>query len=294
MTLKAAAAGLGLGGGKGVIAAPAGGPPTGELRRELLLDFGDLVASLDGAYVTAEDVGTSAEDMAVIAERTEHVVGRDTAHGGSGDPSPVTALGVLAAMRACARVQLGTRRLQGTRVCVIGLGHVGAELARLLAEEGARLQVSDIDPERRAVAKALGARWVSPTPPSSPIATCSPPARSAARSGRATPASCGRESSAARPTTCSPRPVAAELQRHGIVYAPDFIANAGGLISVYAEIHNLDDARTARLVDGIGEAIAAVLSEAEARSTTPLDAATELARERLAVSRDRGGTAVAG
>ena len=101
MTYKAAVAGLELGGGKGVIATPGEARPEGELRRALLLDFGDLVESLDGAYVTAEDVGTGAEDMAVIAERTSHVVGLDADRGGSGDPSPVTALGVLASIRAC-------------------------------------------------------------------------------------------------------------------------------------------------------------------------------------------------
>ena len=107
MTYKAAVAGLELGGGKGVIATPGEARPEGDLRRALLLDFGDLVESLGGDYVTAEDVGTGAADMDVIAERTAHVVGLDAAHGGSGDPSPVTALGVLAAMRACVAHRFG-------------------------------------------------------------------------------------------------------------------------------------------------------------------------------------------
>ncbi|MGI8726701.1 MAG: Glu/Leu/Phe/Val dehydrogenase dimerization domain-containing protein, partial [Solirubrobacterales bacterium] len=164
MTLKAAVAGLELGGGKGVLATPNPQAPTGELRRAMLEDFGDLVESLEGAYITAEDVGTSPVDMEVIAERTAHVVGRDRATGGSGDPSPVTALGVLAAIRACASARWPGRGrdLGGLRVCVVGLGHVGSNLLARLATEGAELLASDIDPAKRAAAEGLGAEWLEP------------------------------------------------------------------------------------------------------------------------------------
>ena len=151
MTYKAAAAGLALGGGKGVICAPRTEAPTGEERRALLLDFADAVETLEGRYVTAEDVGTGAADMAVIATRTRHVVGLPAAQGGVGDPSPSTARGVLAAIRACL-AHNGSPGLEGREVCLIGAGHVGARLARLLAASGARVTISDIDPARRALA----------------------------------------------------------------------------------------------------------------------------------------------
>jgi leucine dehydrogenase len=160
MTHKAAAAELDLGGGKGVISVPEAQRPEGELRRALLLDFADLVESLEGRYVTAEDVGTGADDMAVIAERTAHVVGLAPARGGSGDPSPLTALGVRAAMRACTSARFGTGELAGLRVTVIGFGHVGAELVRLLQDDGSELVVAEIDPSKRELARALGVRCV--------------------------------------------------------------------------------------------------------------------------------------
>ena len=162
MTFKAAAAGLDLGGGKGVICAPAGEAPEGEFRRAILHDFGDLVESLDGRYITAEDVGTDAEDMIEIATRTAHVTGLPVARGGTGDPSPFTAAGVQAAMRAAARRAFGTADLAGRSVAVVGLGHVGERLARGLAAAGAELALADIDSSKRATAVELGARWVEP------------------------------------------------------------------------------------------------------------------------------------
>ncbi len=204
--MKASAAGLDLGGGKGVIAAPGELHPEGETRRQLLLDFGELVDSLGGRYVTAEDVGTGADDMAVIAERTRHVVGLDPASGGSGDPSPVTALGVMAAMRACvAHRNGGDRSLDGLEVNVIGVGHVGSELIRLLVAEGARVGASDLYPALRSRVRDLGAEWLEPARRCTRRPTCSRPARSAASSTSATAETiCAAGSSAARRTTCSP------------------------------------------------------------------------------------------
>ena len=126
MTYKAAAAGLDLGGGKGVICAPSAEPPSGELRRAILRDFGDLVESLEGRYITAEDVGTATDDMVEIATRTTHVTGLPVEHGGAGDPSPFTAAGVQAAMRAACHRAFGTVDLAGRTVAVVGLGHVAS------------------------------------------------------------------------------------------------------------------------------------------------------------------------
>ncbi len=293
MTLKAAAAGLDLGGGKAVLCAD--GEPTGRGRTDLMLDLGDVVESLDGRYITAEDVGTGTEDMAIISRRTSHVVGLPESMGGSGDPSPLTARGVEAAIRACCERRFGSEDLAGRRICVVGLGHVGSHLAGRLLAGGAEVVAADIDSSKRRLAHRLGAEWVEPeasmTSACDVLAPCA--LGGAIDRDNLGALRCEIVCGSANNVLAEQRH-AEELHSRGILYAPDFIANAGGLINVYAEIHNLDDARTARLVDGIGEAIAAVLSEAEARATTPLDAATELARERLAVNRDRGGTAVAG
>lgn len=282
MTLKAAAAGLDLGGGKGVIAAPHPGAPVGELRRALLLDFGDLVESLGGRYVTAEDVGTGAEDMAVIRERTRHVVGLAADRGGSGDPSPVTALGVGAAIRACASHRFGTRELAGLRACVVGLGHVGGRLAQLLAAAGCQLLVSDIDPARRALAKRLGARWVEPgeaiTASCDVLAPC-------ALGGAITEANADAVRAAivcgAANNVLSSDAVAERLDERGVLYAPDFIANAGGLISVYGELHGLPHERALELAAGIEETLAEILARADGDGVTPLAAARRVAERRL-------------
>jgi leucine dehydrogenase len=278
MTYKAAAAGLHLGGGKGVICAPAPERPEGELRRAMLLDFGDAVASLGGKYVTAEDVGTDAADMATIAERTSHVVGLPGERGGSGDPSPVTARGVLAAMRACLEHRFGDPSPAGRRVCVVGAGHVGGRLARLLAGAGAELTIADLDPRRRALAAELGAEWLEPE--AAVLADCDVLAPCALGGVIDTDVAgrlrCGIVCGAAN-NVLAEDAAAAALARRGIVYAPDFIANAGGLISVYAELHRLDRDAVAGLVEHIGEATLLVLGAAERHGTTPLAEAQALA-----------------
>ncbi len=139
MTLKAAVANLDLGGGKGVIMAPADGWLTSERRHAALLDFADTVQSLDGRYITAEDVGTSSRDMSVIAQRTGHVAGLARSRGGSGDPSPLTALGVEAAIHASCERAFGDSSLRDRTICVLGLGHVGSRVAKRCARAGARL-----------------------------------------------------------------------------------------------------------------------------------------------------------
>ncbi|MEA2404656.1 MAG: leucine dehydrogenase, partial [Thermoleophilaceae bacterium] len=159
MTFKAVVAGLRLGGGKGVIALdPAAPPLTGDRRLAALHDFGELVESFDGRYVTAQDVGVSLEDMTYVVRFTDHLAGHPIEDGGSGDPSPYTAHGVEIAIRASLR----DTELAHSHVVVIGLGHVGGALAERLSRAGATLTVTDVNPERRAFADELGARWVEP------------------------------------------------------------------------------------------------------------------------------------
>jgi leucine dehydrogenase len=282
MTYKAAAAGLELGGGKGVICAPSTVRPTGELRRRMLLDFGDAVESLEGRYVTAEDVGISAADMVVIAERTTHVVGLPSACGGSGDPSPLTARGVLAAIDACLEHRFGTTSPAGVRVCVVGAGNVGGRLARLLAAAGAELTISDVDPARRALASELGAAWIEPE---EAITTDCDVLSPCALGGAIDAATIGRlrcriVCGSANNVLADER-LAGRLAADGILFAPDFIANAGGLISVYAELHHLDRQAVAALVDNIGGAVLHALDAADRHGTTPLAEAQTLALQRL-------------
>ena len=282
MTYKAAAAGLDLGGGKAVLCAPPDRELPPEQRHALLLDLGDAVESVEGRYVTAEDVGTSAEDMVVIAERTSNVVGLPPEAGGSGDPSPVTARGVERAIRACCEHRYDTADLAGRTVTVIGLGHVGQALAARLREAGAELVASDIDPEKRRLAEQLGAAWVEPH--DAVAAECeilAPCALGGAISAETIDRlRCEIVCGSANNVLASDS-LAKELHERGILYAPDFIANAGGLINVYGELHGLEHGELDELVDGIGEALGHVFELADERSVTPLEGARAVARRRL-------------
>jgi leucine dehydrogenase len=284
MTFKAAAAGLRLGGGKGVICAEPGPPPTGARRRALLHDFADTVNVLDGSYVTAEDVGTSARDMAVIAERTNHVSGLARSRGGSGNPSPFTARGVEAAMRACCERAFGTRDLRGRTVSVVGTGHVGSALAKRLTKAGAKLVLADIDPAKRELADRLGARWADPTAALladvDVVAPC-------ALGGSIDEVVVGRLRArvvcGAANNQLAHDGLADDLAAHGILFAPDFIANAGGLINISVEFDEggYESAEARRRVDGIERTMGEILDEAAAGGTTPLAAADRLARRNL-------------
>jgi leucine dehydrogenase len=282
MTYKAAAAGLDLGGGKGVICAPDPVPPTGSKRTAILHDFGDLIESLEGRYITAEDVGTSTADMVEIATRTTHVTGMPVERGGTGDPSPFTALGVQAAMRAAAKAAFGFSDLGRRTVAVSGLGHVGERLARGLAAEGAQLLVSDIDPRRRVVAAELGARWCEHgeimEADCDILAPCA--VGGAIHAANVELLRC-RVICGAANNQLADESLAARLAVQRVLFAPDFIANAGGLINVYRELHASSAEHARGLALGIENTMARVFARADREATTPLDAARSIARERL-------------
>jgi len=287
MTYKAAAAGLDLGGGKAVICVPLDLELPPDERRELMLDVGDIVDSVEGRYVTAEDVGTGTEDMAVIHERTDHVVGLPIDSGGSGDPSPITARGVESAIRASCEHRYGSGELAGRRVSVVGLGHVGGWLAERLASDGAELAVSDIDPAKRELAERLGARWLEPAEATAVecdvLAPCALGGAIDAENVERLRCEivCGAANNVLADSSLADR-----LAERNILYAPDFIANAGGLINVYGELHSLDRERLDSLVDGIGGALKRVFEAADVRSVTPLEAARAVAEERLDATLD--------
>jgi leucine dehydrogenase len=285
MTFKSAVADLPLGGGKGVIVLPAGSaPPAGEDRRAVLLDFADTVDALGGAYLTAEDVGTSEPDMRMIAEGTPHVSGLPEDRGGSGDPSPWTALGVEAAIRvACERV-FGSESLEGRTMAVVGLGHVGGPLAELLAAGGARLLVSDINPERRALAERIGAEWVdAETAFTADVDVLAPCALGGVLDERTVPLLRCRAIAGAANNQLANEGVDALLAERGILWVPDFVANAGGVIniSVEFEVGGYRRDRADAKVRGVADPVRTVLDHADATGTTPLAAALDIARRRV-------------
>ncbi len=291
MTFKSAVADLPLGGGKGVIMAPDPASPARRgLRGDVLRDFGDTVQALGGDYLTAEDVGTSSRDMEVIASVTRHVTGLSRRRGGSGDPSPATALGVEAAIRvSCERV-FGSPALTGRTVVVSGLGHVGRRVAVACAKGSAELLVTDIDRAKRDVAGELGARWIEPETavhtPADVFAPC-------ALGGVLDHDSVGRLGApivaGAANNQLADEDVAELLADRGVLWAPDFVANAGGVINLSVELEpgGYDPRRARERVRGIGDTLRRIFDEAQSSRVTPLQAAMDLARERLAQARAR-------
>ncbi len=286
MTFKSAVAGLPLGGGKGVIMLPAGHPPPdGESRRDVLLDFGETVDALGGDYLTAEDVGTSDRDMAVIAEVTPHVAGLAVERGSSGDPSPWTALGVKCAMEVACERAFGTSSLAGRTISVVGLGRVGGKLARMLAVDGAELTVADVDEGKRALADELGARWTDPDSAlTAEVDVLAPCALGGVLDDDTVPELECRVVAGAANNQLAADAIAVQLAERGIVWAPDFVANAGGIINISVELEpsGYDAARAEERVRGVAGTTRTVLDHAEQTGATPLAAAMEIARRRLA------------
>jgi len=272
MSYKAALAGLPLGGGKSVIMAD----PFTEKSPEMMRAMGRAVERLGGRYIIAEDVGVEVRDMDEVAKETRHVSGIS---GGVGDPSPWTAEGVFLALRAAVGHRLG-RGLEGVRVAVSGLGHVGASLCRLLAESGARLVVSDIRAE--AVEAVRAAHGAGTAPPEAIHAAeaevFAPCALGAVLNERSIPeiraqVVCG----AANNQLATPEDDA-RLAARGIAYAPDYLVNAGGLISVARPSCGLSDAQARARLEAIPETLLKVFAIAERENIPPGAAADRLAR----------------
>jgi leucine dehydrogenase len=283
MTYKSAVAGLPLGGGKGVIMLRAPHVDA-RLRRAALRDFGDTVDQLGGRYITAEDVGTSAKDMETIAERTKFVTGLSRRRGGSGDPSPWTALGVDASIRASLERKLGSESPKGRTIVVTGLGHVGLALAKLLARAGAKLVVSDIDRSKRAFAEQLGARWVTPakalTVPADVLAPC---ALGGLLDHESVPRLQVPIVAGAANNQLADDPIADLLAERGILWAPDFVANAGGIINISVELERggYDPDRARTKVNGIADTMREIFDLAHHDGDTPFSAALSLASRRV-------------
>ncbi|MBV6521588.1 MAG: Leucine dehydrogenase [Gemmatimonadaceae bacterium] len=276
MTYKNAVAGLNLGGGKAVIIGD-----NRTTRREMLFRaHGRFVESLGGRYVTAEDVGTSTADMDFVHMETDYVAGLATR---SGDPSPVTAHGVFRAIQACARHRWGSESVAGKTVAVQGLGNVGQHLCKELHAADAKLVVTDIDPARvRQVVEELGARAVEPDAIYGAQADVFAPCALGGIINDATVPQLKVEvvAGAANNVLLEERH-GTELEKRGILYAPDFVANAGGVINVYSELAGWTSKRALRKADEIYETTLGVFEIAKEQGIPTYVAADRLAERRL-------------
>ena len=283
MTYKAAAAGLPLGGGKAVLIRDPRRPKT----EAMLRAFGRAVEGLNGRYVTAEDVGMTVADMEIVRKATRYVTGTSTKKGGSGDPSFLTAKGVFYAIEICLREIHGDPSARNRTVAIQGVGKVGYHLAELLAMAGARLVIADTDFQRAVLAQREFEAWrVEPEEileaECDVLSPCAlggqlnrktiPKLRCRAIAGSANnqlelPADCGR------------------LEERGILYAPDYIVNAGGIMNLFLELQGgrkrYDPAQAERLVRRIPTTLSKVLAKARAGGITTAQAADELAEARL-------------
>ncbi|MGH2691068.1 MAG: Glu/Leu/Phe/Val family dehydrogenase [Actinomycetota bacterium] len=279
MTYKAAVAGLDLGGGKAVII----GDPKRDKTEELLRAYGRFIESLGGRYITAEDVGTSREDMDTMRRETRWVTGVSKRLGGSGDPSPVTAYGVLQGLKACAEEALRTSSLEGVRVVVQGVGKVGYALVKHLSESGAVVTVADVDVD--AVARCVNEFGVETVEPDKAHAVeCEIYAPCALggviRDDTLPNLKCKIVGGSANNQLERPEHGAA-LADLGILYAPDFVINAGGLINVADELIGYDPERAMKRVEEVYRTLREVFRRARMDRVTPAEAAGRLAEERI-------------
>jgi leucine dehydrogenase len=284
MTYKAAISGLGLGGGKAVII----GDSKTQKTPELFKRYGRFVETLGGRYITAEDVGTHTSDMVNVREATRHVTGLPENLGGGGDPSPVTAYGVFMGMKATALEYWGNDSVKGKKVVVQGVGHVGQNLVRLLAEEGAIVYVADIHQEHlETVEKNFGAIRVAPdTVYDLDVDIYAPCALGATlNTDNITRLRCSIIAGAANNQLADEVVHGQQLKDKGILLAPDFLINAGGLINVYSELQGYDREKALGQAKKIYDTTLEILRKAKAEDITSVAAAKMIAEERIRAAR---------
>ena len=281
MTYKAAAAGLNLGGGKAVII----GDHKNDKSEGMFRAFGMYINALNGRYITAEDVGTTVKDMEQVYMETPWVTGIPKGLGGSGDPSPYTAHGVLMAIKAACKEKLGSDNLSGIRVAVQGLGNVGSNLCNYLHEEGAKLTIADIDKEKVALlAEKYNAEVSDPdTIHTTDCDVYAPCALGAIINDTTIPQlKCKVVAGGANNMLAETRHGDA-LREVGILYAPDFVANAGGLMNVFAELEGYSVERALERTTSVYENMMKVFAVAKRDNCSTYDAAFKMANERLEV-----------
>ena len=281
MTYKASITGLNLGGGKAVII----GDSRNDKSEALMRRYGRFIKNMNGAFITAEDVGTTPKDMEYIRMETQYVTGVPESLGGSGDPSPVTAKGVFMGIKASAKEVFGTDSLAGKTIVVQGIGNVGENLVRLLREENAKVYISDINEERLgSVAKKYGAEAVANNSIYDLDVDIYAPCALGATINSETigKLKCAIIAGAANNQLADENIHGRALLDRGIIYAPDYLINAGGLINCYSEIAGFSKQRTMQLAENIYEATRNVLKKSKAENIPTHEAANKIAEQRIA------------
>ncbi|HUL42726.1 MAG TPA: Glu/Leu/Phe/Val dehydrogenase [Bacteroidota bacterium] len=280
MTYKAAVAGLNLGGGKAVII----GDPNSDKTESLFRTYGRFVEGLAGRYITAEDVGTTVQDMEFVRMETKYVTGIDRALGGGGDPSPITAYGVYYGMKACVKEVTGSDSLRGKKIAVQGMGNVASTLCDHLAQEGARLFVTDIYPNKaKPVVERTKAKFVEPEKIYDVDADIFCPC---ALGGIINDKTIPRlkvdiVAGGANNQLADEKKHGAMLQKRKILFAPDYAINAGGLMSVASELEGYPPERAMKQAEGIYETLLKIFQIAKNEKILTFEASNHLAEERI-------------
>ena len=287
MTKKAACAGLNLGGGKAVIIGNSKQLRKDTVRREAFWRaFGRYIEGLGGRYITAEDVGTSPEDMTLVRMETNHVLGLPTT---SGDPSPFTAYGVYKGIKACIKEELGSSKLEGIRIAVSGVGHVGSALCELLAAEGAILTIADIDEEStRRVSELTGAKVVKPEEIYDVDCDVFAPCALGAviNDNSLSRVKCKIIASTANNVLEDSEKHGTKLHEMGLIYAPDYVINAGGLINVYQERIGYNKDASMAAIDQIFDRVREIIRESKDTNTPSYLVADRMAERRIEMMRN--------
>ena len=280
MSFKSSISGLNLGGGKAVIIGDAKTQKTPELMRK----FGEYVNSLSGKYITAEDVGMETKDMDTVREVTQYVTGISEEKGGSGNPSPITAYGVFMGLKAATKYRFGSDNLEGKKVLVQGIGHVGEVLVQHLTESGVIVTIADINEDRlHAVGQKYGAKIFTGEDLYSAEVDIYAPCALGATINDATIHKIQAKviAGAANNQLANEVVHGAILKDKGILYAPDFLINAGGVINVYSELANLTRAQVMEKTENIYNTSLEIFKFAETNNITTHQAAMSIAQKRI-------------
>ncbi|NRB70402.1 MAG: Glu/Leu/Phe/Val dehydrogenase [Xanthomonadales bacterium] len=278
MTYKAAVSGLNLGGGKSVII----GDPRKDKSEALFRALGKFIDTLHGRYITAEDVGIDVNDMEYIFQETNNVVGVHQVHGGSGDPSPFTAFGTLQGIRATLKARFGDDEVGKHSFAVQGAGHVGHHLIRMLREEGAKVFVTDINEESVAEAVEMGAEAVGLDDIYDVDADVfSPCALGAVVNEQTIPRFRFKAVAGAANNQLANDEAGDELQARGILYAPDYAVNAGGLMNVSIEFEGYNEQRAYRMTRAIYYNLKRIFEIADRDGIPTYQASDRMAEERI-------------
>ena len=290
MTYKSALAGLPMGGGKAVII----GDPASAKSPELLKRMGQFIESLEGRYVTAEDSGMSVADLKVVGTQTEHVLGVNDAQEFGGDPSPLTAYGIFFGIKAAVAYQLAKPELDGVKVAVQGAGAVGRHLIEMLHQAGASTLVCDINQDNLRKAQKLGSAVVGVdeimTAEADVFAPC---AMGAILNDQSIPSLAASIVAGGANNQLESLSHAAMLMERGVLYAPDFVINAGGIIEVCRQYQDTSMQECRKQIEGIGNTLIKLFERSAETGRSTAEVAEDLAQERFSDNKTNGVSSAA-